>query len=246
MMADYQQILEGLLRHKATYGHEVLTPAKCPEALQLIHNNSFAFISACCLDRGTKAEIIWTIPYWLSQQVGHYDPKQFYPMSLERISFLYDRLPQKPLYTKAAPRTFQEICRIVVEDFSGKAENIWKNRCAMDVKRTLLSVYGVGNGIANMTLILIESVYDITFSDIDYTKMDIKPDVHTMRVLYRLGASPSINTDSAILAARHISPSYPGAIDGPLWSVGRNWGHPASADCGSCPLDTCCEKVGVK
>lgn len=133
-----------------------------------------------------------------------------------------------------------------MEDFSGKAENIWNNRCAMDVKRTLLSVYGVGNGIANMSLILIEGVYDITFSDIDYTKMDIKPDVHTMRVLYRLGVSSSLNTDSAISAARHISPSYPGAIDGPLWSIGRNWCHPTSADCGSCPLDTCCEKVGVK
>jgi len=68
----------------------------------------------------------------------------------------------------------------------------------MDVKRTLLSVYGVGNGIANMSLILIEGVYDITFSDIDYTKMDIKPDVHTMRVLYRLGVSSSLNTDPAI------------------------------------------------
>jgi len=53
--------------------------------------------------------------------------------------------------------------------------------------------------------------------------MDIKPDVHTMRVLYRLGVSSSLNTDSAISAARLISPSYPGAIDGPLWSVGRNW-----------------------
>ena len=245
-MSRYQHILNALLHYKDVFNQEELTPAKCPEAVQLIHENSFAFISACCLDRGTKAEIIWTIPYWLFTLVGHYDPLRFYHMNLEQITSLFDRLPQKPRYTNAAPRTFQEICRVVVEDYSGKAENIWRNRRSVDVKRTLLSVYGVGNGIANMSLVLIESEYQISFSDIDYASMDIKPDVHTMRVLYRLGASPSINSDFAITAARQISPSYPGAIDGPLWSIGRNWCHPSVPECRSCPLINCCEKVDVR
>lgn len=244
-MSPYQPILNALLHYKAVFDQEELTPAKYPEAVQLIHENSFAFISACCLDRGTKAEIIWTIPYWLSQLVGHYDSLRFYSLSLEQIKSLFEKLPQKPRYINAAPRTFKDISRIVVEDFSGKAENMWKNRCAADVKRTLLSVFGVGSGIANMSLVLIESEYQITFSDIDYSSIDIKPDVHTMRVLYRLGVSLSVSEDLAVKAARQISPSYPGAIDGPLWSIGRNWCHPSVPDCKSCPLDACCEKVGV-
>ena len=73
-MFQYQPVLNALLQYKAIFDQEELTPAKTPEAVQLIHDKSFAFISACCLDRGTKAEIIWTIPYWLYQQVGHYDP----------------------------------------------------------------------------------------------------------------------------------------------------------------------------
>jgi endonuclease III len=245
-MSGYQPILSALLQYKKVFDKEELTPAKCSEAVKLIHENSFAFISACCLDRGTKAEIIWTIPYWLYQMVGHYDPLRFYSMKLDQITFLFDRLPQKPRYTNAAPRTFQEICRIVVRDFSGKAENIWRNRRSVDVKRTLLSVYGVGNGIANMSLVLIESEYQISFSDIDYAYMDIKPDVHTMRVLYRTGASPLIVADSAIKAARQINPSYPGAIDGPLWSIGRNWCHPTDPECKTCPLFDYCEKVGIE
>jgi len=244
-MSHYQLILDALMQYKAIFDQEELTPAKTPEAIQLIHDNSFAFISACCLDRGTKAEIIWTVPHWLYQQVGHYDPSRFYTLSLDQIASLFDKLPQKPRYTNAAPRTFQDICRIVVEDFEGNAEKIWKDRRAMDVKRTLLSVFGVGSGIANMSLVLIEGLYHLTFSDLDYANMDIKPDVHTMRVLYRLGISPSISEMEAIIAARKLSPAYPGAIDGPLWSIGRKWCHPTNPECGSCPLNTCCERVGL-
>ncbi len=244
-MPYYQPTLNALMQYKAVFDQEELTPAKTPEAVQLIHDNSFAFISACCLDRGTKAEIIWTIPYWLYQQVGHYDPSRFYTLSRDQIASLFDKLPQKPRYTNAAPRTFQEICRIVVEEFEGNAENIWKNRRAMDVKRKLLSVFGVGSGIANMSVVLIEGLYHLTFSDLDYANMDIKPDVHTMRVLYRLGVSPAISEMEATIAARQLSPTYPGAIDGPLWSIGRNWCHPTNPVCTSCPLNSCCEKVGL-
>lgn len=244
-MNKNKAILNDLLQYKAVFDQEELTPAKTPEAVELIHDNSFAFISACCLDRGTKAEIIWTIPYWISQQVDHYDPLRFRTMNLDQIAVLFERLPQKPRYTNAAPRTFQDICMIVVDDFEGNAENIWKNRRAMDVKRTLLSVFGVGSGIANMSLVLIEGLYNLKFSDRDYESMDIKPDVHTMRVLYRLGVSPAINETEAIVAARKLSPAYPGLIDGPLWSIGRNWCHPTNPECTSCPLNTCCERVGL-
>ena len=237
-MINNQAIFDALLHYKSTINQEELTPAKYPEAVQLIHDNSFAFISACCLDRGTKAEIIWTIPYWIYQQVNHYDPIKFRSMNFDQITSLFNHLPQRPRYTNDAPRTFQKISEIVVDDFSGDAENIWKNRSAIDVKRILLDVHGVGSGIANMSLILIESAYKITFPD--RVQMDIKPDVHTMRVLYRLGVSPAKIESEAVSAARQISPEFPGLIDGPLWSVGRNWCHPTNPDCVSCPLNTCC------
>lgn len=37
-----------------------------------------------------------------------------------------------------------------------------------------------------MAVLLIERAFDIRFPDVDRSAMDIKPDVHTMRVLYRL------------------------------------------------------------
>jgi len=39
-----------------------LFPTPEPKARALIKQNPFAFCAAVCLDRGTKADIIWTIP----------------------------------------------------------------------------------------------------------------------------------------------------------------------------------------
>jgi len=166
-------------------------------------------------------------------------------MRIEEIKTLFDNLPKKPRYINDSPRTFQEITRIVVEKFEGDASAIWTDKSAAEVKKTFLSVFGVGNGIANMAVLLIEKAFDIQFADCDRSKMDIKPDVHTMRVLYRLGISREINEIEAIIAARYLSPEFPGNIDGPLWHVGRNWCHASKPNCTECPLEQYCPKIDV-
>jgi len=44
-----------------------------PEAAPIIFSDPFAFLLACSLDRGTKAEVVWTIPYDLTQALGGLD-----------------------------------------------------------------------------------------------------------------------------------------------------------------------------
>jgi hypothetical protein len=70
-------------------------------------------------------------------------------------------------------------------------------------------------------VLLIEKAFSLKFPDKSF--MDIKPDVHTMRVLYRLGVSENQNETSAIWSARKMNPSFPGELDNPLWAIGRNW-----------------------
>lgn len=76
--------------------------------------------------------------------------------------------------------------------------------------------------------------------------MDIKPDVHTMRVLYRLGVSQAESAQESIEAARSLNPACPADLDGPLWSVGRTWCHASKPDCGGCPVSGSCERYGVE
>lgn len=241
----YQNITLKLLDLKRQSNDEELFPTLSTDATVLIHSNPFAFCVATCLDRGTKADIIWTIPYWIHQNIGHFDPSKFYKMSIEELSILINQLPKKPRYLNAAPLTFKSITNVVIENFNADATKIWVNRNAIDVKRTFMSIYGVGDGIANMAVLLIEKAYGIQFTDLDHSRMDIKPDVHTMRVLYRLGVSAAIQENEAINAARFLNPRYPGEIDGPLWLLGRKWCTALRPTCNQCPFYADCPKIGL-
>ncbi len=245
MDENHQRIAALLIDLNKQANPEDLFPTLAPGAAEFIHANPFAFCIATCLDRGTKADIIWTIPFWISQTLGHFDPNKIYDMTLAELAAVVDRLPKKPRYVNAAPHTIQDITKIVVVQFNGKAEHIWAQHKAHEVRKVFLSVYGVGSGIANMATILIEKMYGFRFSDLDHTRMDIKPDVHTMRVLYRLGVADAIQEDEAVNAARYLNPAYPGEIDGSLWHLGREFCSALRPSCIKCPMRSVCPRVDL-
>jgi endonuclease III len=244
MMDDLQlrMTAQKLLAYGDTIASDVLLPTVIPQAAPLVANDPYAFAIGVCLDRGTKAEIIWTIPYYIKEDLGHLDPHQIYKMSVEELASLFERLPQRPRYVNAAPRTLQELTRIVVEECDGDASNLWKGKRAADVNRTFTSIHGVGPGIANMGVLLIEKAFGVRFNDLDRTRMEIKPDVHTVRVLYRLGVSESETTDAAIMAARRLNPGFPGGVDGALWEIGRRYCFASAPNCIECPMNEVCVK----
>ena len=237
-----QKIKEALLDYAQTIDSAVLFPALIPEAASFVVSDPYAFAIATCLDRGAKADIIWTIPYYIKEYLGHLDPSRIYNMSIEELTSMFERLPRKPRYVNDAPKTLRELTRIVVEECGGDVTKIWTGKSARDVKRTFQSIHGVGNGIANMAVLLIEKAFPIRFNDLDRRHMDIKPDVHTMRVLYRLGVSDNLSEQDAIDAARFLSPEFPGAVDGALWYIGRSWCYPTAPKCSSCPVEFVCIK----
>ncbi len=242
MMDDMQvkPIAEKLLAYADTIAANVLLPTVVPQAAPLVANDPYAFAIGVCLDRGTKAEIIWTIPYYIKEDLGHLDPHQIYKMSLDELASLFERLPQRPRYVNAAPRTIQDLTRIVVEECGGDAFNLWKDKRAADVNRTLVSIHGVGPGIANMGVLLIEKAFGVHFNDLDRARMDIKADVHTVRVLYRLGISKNETTEAALDAARLLKPDFPGIVDGALWDLGRRYCFSSNPNCMECPMNELC------
>lgn len=236
------EICKALIQFGKTIDPADLFPTVVPEAARVVIGDPYAFSMATCLDRGMKADIIWTIPYDIKNHLGHLDPQRIYKMSLDKLAEMFARLPRRPRYVNAAPRTVWELTRIVVEECGGDASRIWKGKRALEVKRTFQSIYGVGEGIANMAVLLIEAAYPHTFDVIDRRYMDIKPDEHTQRVLYRLGASAAKTEQAALDAARRLSPDYPGEIDGALWIIGREYCHPTDPECRICPVTQVCVK----
>ncbi len=241
-MKTPQEIAQALIAVGETFGTDELFPTVVPEAYEFVSTNPYAFAIAVCLDRGTKAEIIWTIPYDMQQELGHLDPAEIYDMPLGALADLFAYLPRRPRYINDAPRTLKELTKIVVEECDGDAAKIWEGKRAVQVNRTLNSIYGVGPGIANMGVLLIEACFGVHFDDLDRKGMDIKPDVHTKRVLYRLGMIAEETEQAALDATRMMNPEYPGALDGALWWIGREWCFATSPDCNHCPMEVDCIK----
>jgi endonuclease III len=237
------KITATLLEFTPAVPNESLFSTIVPEAAPLIETDPYAFLIAVCLDRGTRAEIIWTIPYDMKMKLGHLDPQRIYQMSLDELTELFQQLPRKPRYVNDAPKTVRDLTRFVVEECSGDASLVWEGRRAADVNRILRSIRGVGPGIANMGVLLIEKAFGTRFRDLDRSSMDIKPDVHTVRVLYRLGASEAQTVEAALAASRLMNPSFPGGLDGGLWEIGRRWCFASNPNCKGCPMNIDCSKL---
>jgi len=239
-MENLPEITRGILNVGRSVPAKELFPTVIEEAANLIISNPYAFTIGVCLDRGAKAEIIWTIPYDIKNELGDLDPNIIYQFSLSELEDLFYRLPRHPRYINDAPRTIQELTQIVVEECGGNAANIWHGKRATEVNRIFQSIHGVGPGIANMGVLLIETAFGDCFDDLDRKRMDIKPDVHTKRVLYRLGISRAETEEAALDATRIMNPDYPGELDGGLWWIGRNWCYASHPDCERCPIKDYC------
>jgi len=219
-----------------------LFPVLCEDAALLIEKNLFAFALAAVLDRGTKSEVIWTIPYYLQKRIGDLSPFSLVNMSVEELERIFRSLPVKPRYITDAPRTVKELSRIVVREYDGDVKRIWQDKTAAFVKATFQRIYGVGPGIASMIVLLLEKCFKIRFTDLDHRTMDVKPDVHIVRIFQRLGFISVSDEAEALEAARKLHPEYPGALDAPAWVIGKKWCTSFAPLCPKCPLNNVCPK----
>ncbi|MFB3897590.1 MAG: hypothetical protein ACE14V_14950 [bacterium] len=214
------------------------------EADELVYSDNFAFLIACCLDRGMPSEIIWRIPFFLKRECGHLDPERFSKMSIEEMSQVISRLSAKPRYTNDTPYTIIQLSIIITNEFGGKAENVWKGHSAREIYSTLRRIRGVGEGIANMTINLLHRYFDIELTVDDLRNIDVKPDVHVERVFLRTGLSSSAG--KSVFAARLHSPDYPAVLDLGAWTIGKEWCHANLPNHKSCPLADICPQISIE
>lgn len=231
--------VQALLEFGKTIKPRQLFPTLHDDAPMLIEENPFAFALAAVLDRGTKSEIIWTIPYYIKKKLGQLDPKFFIDASIADIETLFQQLPYKPRYITDALLTVKQLSEIIVNEYDGDVSKIWQNNSSKYVKETFQRIYGVGPGISSMIVLLLERCYGIRFNDIDHRNMDVKSDVHIMRVFHRLGFISQPTEYEALNAARKLNPEYPGALDPPTWIIGKQW-CASVPKCHSCPLKNVC------
>lgn len=262
-MAAIREVTKALLSFGSTIDGSRLIPALSPEAGKLVFEDPFAFAFAlgAALDRGVPAEVAWSYPLWIRERLGHLDPMRIAEMSLEEIGRILESCPRRPRYKRAAPRTVQGIARLVVREGGGDARKLWVGRRAEEVHELFMEVHGVGEGIASMVVALLDRVFGVPFGDLDHRAMDVKADVHVVRVLLRLGllkheasdgahepcqaASEVGSTGAAVAVTRSMHPEYPALLDAPLWLIGRTWCSAVAPQCEACAVNSVCDKQAV-
>jgi endonuclease III len=243
--SDHQQtIAERLLELDPLIDWADFFPALVPGASEYALSDPFAFLTAAVIDRG-KSQINWTVPFWLRERWGELSPRFVYELSPNELESAFAELPRKPRFWNHAPRTLKALAQIIMQEKGGDAKSLWLHQRPSDVKATLLRLPNVGPGIANMTVQLIERVYPGELRMQGTAALDIKCDVHTRRVLYRLGVAGQPTDAGALEAARTLHPEHPGKLDGALWYIGHRWCREAGPRCFDCYVSEVCSRRGL-
>lgn len=211
-----------------------------PESGELVASNPFAFLVAVAFDRGMPWRKAWQIPVEIHHK-GLLEPRLLAEMPRPELVDLLDSLPIRPRYgTTQGARTLSDAARLVTERFDGDAGAIWNGASPREASKTLQEIHGVGSGIASMATRILYDDFGC-FRGQEY-QIDVKPDVHVLRVFQRAGLIGSNSEKEAVEVARRLSPDFPGRLDWPAWRIGQVWCHPAQPDCGGCWLAAVCPR----
>lgn len=200
-----------------------------------------AFVLACLMDKQIKAERAWAIPYKIYKEIGDFDIYKLKEKGKEYYKNLFNRDNFHRFNDTLSKVFYNGVCHII-DKYKGKANKIWENNpSSATVVYRFLEFEGCGIKIATMSANILARQFKIPMSD--YYSIDISPDVHIRRVLYRLGfIEKNAKVERVIYKARELNPEFPGLIDFVCWKIGREYCKSKIKDCGDCFMNEVCPK----
>jgi endonuclease III len=215
---------------------------KTNDLLNDITQNPHVYVLACLMDRQIKAEKAWTIPQKIFDILNTSDFNELQKVPEKEFKKIFNNNNLHRFNDSMAEIFFSGI-QDIKSKYNGNVSKIWlgKPSSALVVYR-FLEFKGCGIKIATMAANILARQYKIEFSD--YYSIDISPDTHIMRVMYRMGYVPKeASREMVIYKARELYPEFPGIIDFPCWEIGRNWCDPSTPKCSECIVNSVCKKV---
>lgn len=210
-------------------------------ANQLVIDNPFAFLLAVIFDQGIVAERAWAAPYELRRRLEHLDPYRLGD-DVDGIAKAVATPPMLQRFVNTIPPWVASAARRVVRDYGGDAGRIWGDEpTAKELKRRLEAFDGIAQKKAAMAVEILERDLKVTIKELHGT--DIAYDIHVRRVFLRTGLAERDDRDHMIDQGRRLHPARPGAIDMPMWLIGRRWCRPGVPLCPNCPLLAVCPRL---
>jgi uncharacterized HhH-GPD family protein len=209
-------------------------------ANELLVSDDWAFLAGVIGDYQMPAERAWAVPYNLSQRLGGW--------SVELIAEDPDRVREAFLGPPALHRFPTQSARWlvagaqrVIDDYAGEAGAVWNDQpTARELQARLSEFVGVSQKKAAMAVEILNGQFGVDIRELSGS--DIAYDVHVRRVMLRTGLAERDEVNHMVAAARFANPKRPGALDLPMWEIGKTWCHPRRPECSRCVIGDVCPR----
>jgi uncharacterized HhH-GPD family protein len=212
-----------------------------PAANAFVAEDPLAFLFAVIADYQITAERAWALPLELKKRLGHLDPERMLG-NPTAVFDAFDRPPKLHRFIRNVPNFLLEACRIILGDYAGDAGRIWSDEpTARELQGRLQRFPGISQKKAAMAVEILERDLGVPIREMEGS--DLAFDVHVRRVMLRTGLASVDDQQHMINRERVLNPGRPGALDSPLWLIGRAWCHPGVPECDVCVLVEACPKL---
>ena len=204
-------------------------------------NDPNAFLFGLIADQSVRAETAWSLPYKLSQRLGHFSMESIVSdYSIEDIQTLLKDKPSLHRYPGSMGRYLWLVAEKLVKEYHSSAKEIWEEATAQMIVERLEKFVGISHKKASLACLLLWRDLDVDIPD--KQNIDIIYDVHIRRIFLRAGFCEKDTQKEIIAAAKRINPDFPGRLTSALWALGREICRPTNPLCDDCPINECCEK----
>ena len=98
-----------------------------PAANELLETDPLALLIGMVLDQQVKMEKAFGGPYELKRRLGHLDVRQITSMDPEAMDKVFRERPALHRFPGNMARRVQAMCAVVVKDYRGDAESVWRD-----------------------------------------------------------------------------------------------------------------------
>lgn len=203
------------------------------------------------MDRQIDADRAWQIPLKVAEELGSKSFDAFLSKDKEYYINLFNKKTHR--FNQTMGEYFYDAIELIHNKYNDDTRNIWKgNPNNAQVVCRFLEFNGVGIKIATIAANILSRDYKVAMTDM--SAIDISPDRHVKRCMYRLGLVPErkghalldISETEIVYAEKAINPSFPGLMDLAFYYIGsKGYCENNGCDKENCLFGKICKRKGL-
>ena len=209
-------------------------------ANRLLVEDPWGFLCGVICDYQMPADRAWATPYNLAQRLGGFDVGLI-AGDPERVRSAFLGPPAIHRFPNQTSGFVVDGARRVIEHYGGDAANVWNDvPTARELQARLIEFRGISQKKAAMAVEILYAQFGVDIAEMQGS--DVAYDVHVRRVMLRAGLAERDAVGHMVDRARELHPDRPGALDLPMWEIGRTWCRRREPLCDLCVISEVCPK----